>query len=314
MLIYVMNRLLQTVPVLFLASILVFLVLRMIPGDPAAAVAGQDATAEQVQAIRRQLGLTDSLPVQYLRWLGDLFKGDLGVSFATKQPVSRLLALALPPTIELVLVAYPLALLIGVPFGVQAGVSPRSSTDWLLTAYTTLALGIPSFLLGILLLYVFSVQLGWFPSNGEVAFLDNPVNSLWHIALPAVALASGLAAVLARHVRTAVMSVMGQDYIRTARAKGLSPRQVVYRHALRSALVPVVTIAALQVGNVLAGAFVVEELFTRPGLGRLMADAIQTRDYIVVQSSLLLLVLIFVGVNLAADIAYGLLDPTIRRR
>jgi peptide/nickel transport system permease protein len=309
---YVTSRVLQTVPVLFLASVLVFLVLRLIPGDPAAVMAGENATAEQIEAIRRQIGLTEPLPQQYLHWLSDLLHGDLGMSFVTHQSVSHLLAIDLPPTLELVAVAYPLALLIGVPFGVQAGVSPRSRSDWLLSVYTMFTLGIPSFLMGILLLYVFSVQLGWFPSNGRVAFLDDPLNSLRHVALPAVALGSVLGAVLARYTRTAVMSIMGQDFIRTAHAKGLSKNEVVYVHALRAALIPVVTIIALQLGNILAGAFVVEQLFTRPGLGRLLVDAIQGRDYIVVQSTLIVLVVIFVVVNLAADIAYAFLDPRIR--
>jgi peptide/nickel transport system permease protein len=314
MLAYITNRALQTVPVLFLASILVFFILRLIPGDPAQVVAGNEATAEQVQQIRVQLGLTDSLPVQYVRWLSNLLHGDLGSSLVTGLSVSRQLGNALPPTLELVLVAYPLAFLVGIPFGVQAGISPRSAMDWLLSGYTMVAVGVPSFLMGVLLLYVFSVWLGWLPSNGRVALLEDPVDSLRHLALPAVTLGLGLAAVLARYTRTAVMSVMGQDFIRTARAKGLSQYEVVYRHALRASLVPVVTISALQVGNILAGAFVVESLFTRPGLGRLMVDAIQNRDYVVVQSTLMVLVLVFATVNLAADIAYGFLDPRIRRR
>jgi peptide/nickel transport system permease protein len=311
---YLAGRLLQTLPVLLLASIFVFLILRLIPGDPAALLAGEDATPEQVQQLRVQMGLTDPLPVQYARWLGDVLHGNLGTSLASGLPVSRLLEVAVRPTVELVAVAYPLAILIGIPLGAKAGASPGSISDWLLTGYSTLALGIPSFLVGILLLYVFSVQLGWLPSSGQVSFADDPLEALRHLALPAIALGGAVAAVLARYTRTAIISVMDQDHIRTARAKGLSDPQVVYRHALRASLIPIVTIAALQVGQLLAGAFVVEQIFTRPGLGRLMVDAIQGRDYTVVQSTLLLLVVTFVGVNLVADIAYGFLDPRLRQR
>jgi peptide/nickel transport system permease protein len=311
---YFAGRLLQTIPVLLLASIFVFLILRLIPGDPAALLAGQDATPEQVQQLRIQMGLADPLPLQYTRWLGDVLHGNLGTSLASGLPVSRLLEVAVKPTVELVVVAYPLALLIGIPLGVKAGVSQGSLADWLLTGYSTLALGIPSFLVGILLLYLFSVELGWLPSSGQVSFAEDPLEALRHLVLPAIALGGAVAAVLARYTRTAIMSVMDQDHIRTARAKGLSNSQVVYRHALRASLIPIVTIAALQVGQLLAGAFVVEQIFTRPGLGRLMVDAIQGRDYIVVQSTLLLLVVTFVGVNLVADVAYGFLDPRLRQR
>jgi peptide/nickel transport system permease protein len=310
---YFAHRLLQTIPVLFLASVFVFLILRLIPGDPAALLAGQDATPEQVQQLRVHMGLSDPLPVQYGRWLAAIVHGDLGTSLSTGLPVTRLLGVAVEPTVELVAFAYPLAILIGVPFGVKAGLSPGSISDWLLSGYTTLALGIPSFLLGILLLFVFSVQLGWLPSAGQVSLVEDPLDSLRHLVLPGIALAGAMGAVLARYTRTAIVSVMGQDHIRTARAKGLADGQVVFRHALRSSLIPIVTIAALQVGQLLAGAFVVEQIFTRPGLGRLMVEAIQGRDYVVVQSTLLLLVLTFIGVNLIADTAYGFLDPRLRQ-
>jgi peptide/nickel transport system permease protein len=314
MITYIGGRILQAIPVLLLASIAVFLVLRLVPGDPAVALAGEDASDERVQQIREQLGLTDALPVQYVRWLGNLVRGDMGESFRTRLPVSRLLSISLPPTIELTLAAYPIALAIGIPLGVLAGMRPRSFWDWGLSGYTLISIGIPNFLLGILFLYVFAVQLGWLPAAGRVSFFDDPVQSLRHLFLPALALGSGLAAVLARYTRTAVSEVMGQDYIRTARAKGLAGSTVVMRHALRNSLIPVVTIAALQVGNLLAGAVVVEQVFTRPGLGRLVVEAIANRDYLIVQSTLVVLVTIFVAVNLAADIAYGFLDPRVRRR
>ncbi len=311
---YLLGRIAQALPVLLLASIAVFLVLRLVPGDPADAIAGEDASPEEVDAIREQLGLKDPLPVQYGRWIVDLAQGDLGTSVRTGVPVRRLLSLSLPPTIELAVASYVIAVVVGIPLGTIAGVRPRSAWDWLLSFYTIGTLGVPNFLLGVLLLWLFAVKLGWFPASGRVAFTDDPVQSIKYLALPAFALGSGLAAVLARYTRTTVQAAMGQDYIRTARAKGLGGRDVVIRHALRNSLIPVVTIMALQVGQILAGAVVIERVFTRPGLGRLVVDAILNRDYLIVQSTLIILVVIFVGVNLVADIAYGVLDPRVRRR
>lgn len=313
MLSYVIRRLVQAIPVLVLASIAVFLILRLIPGDPADTIAGENATPEEVEAIREQLGLNDPIPVQYVSWIGDLLKGELGTSIRTGVPVSELLRLALPPTLELAFASYVIALVIGIPLGTIAGVRPRSIWDWGLSFYTIGTLGVPNFLLGVLLLWGLSVNLGWFPASGRVSFFDDPVRSIEYLFLPSLALGSGLAAVLARYTRTTVQQAMGQDYIRTARAKGLSGSAIVIRHALRNSMIPIVTIVALQVGNIMAGAVVIERVFTRPGLGRLVVDAIQNRDYLIVQSTLIILVVIFVGMNLLADLAYGFLDPRVRR-
>lgn len=314
MLSYVFGRVLQAIPVLALASVAVFIILRLIPGDPADMLAGEDATPADVEEIREQLGLTDPIPVQYVKWLRDLGRGDLGVSIRTGVAVSELLRLALPPTIELAVASLLIALALGIPLGTLAGVKPRSLWDWLLSLFTVATLGVPNFLLGVLLLWLFAVTLGWLPASGRVSVFDDPLLAMKHLALPAFALGTGLAAVLARYTRTTVQAAMGQDYVRTARAKGLREYQVVTRHALRNSLIPVVTIIALQMGNVMAGAVVIERVFTRPGVGRLVVDAILNRDYIIVQSTLILLVVIFVTVNLAADIAYGVLDPRVRRR
>jgi peptide/nickel transport system permease protein len=311
---YIIGRNLQAIPVLVLSSIAVFLVLRLVPGDPAEALAGQDASPERVQEIRGQLGLDDSIPVQYVRWVDNLAHGDLGQSFRSGLDVSRLLKISFPPTLELAIAAYLIALLIGIPLGVLAGAKPGSFWDWILSGYTVATLGIPHFMSGILMLLVFTVWLHWFPTSGRVSFLSNPLESIKYLVLPSLALGSSMAAVLARYTRTALAEVMGMDFIRTARAKGLPGRTVIVRHALRNALVPVITISALQVGSLLAGAIVIEQVFTRPGLGRLMVDAISNRDYMVVQSTLIIFVTIFVFVNLAADLAYGLLDPRVRRK
>lgn len=311
---YFIGRLVQAVPVLILASIAVFLVLRLVPGDPADAIAGEDATPQEVEAIRDQLGLNDPLPVQYGRWISDLARGDLGTSVRTGVPIRKLLSLSLPPTLELAVASYVIAVAIGLPLGIIAGVRPRSFWDWLLSLYTVGSLGVPHFLTGVLLLWAFSVELTWFPASGRVSLFEDPISSLRYLVLPALALGTGLAAVLARYTRTTIQEAMGQDYIRTARSKGLSGRVVVVRHALRNSLIPVVTIMALQVGQILAGAVVIERVFTRPGLGRLVVDAILNRDYLIVQSTLIVLVVIFVAVNLVADVAYGALDPRVRRR
>jgi peptide/nickel transport system permease protein len=314
MLSYVIGRLLQAVPVLALASMAVFSVLRLIPGDPADIIAGENATPAEVEALRQELGLAEPVPLQYVRWIGDLAQGDLGVSLRTGVAVTELLELSLPPTLELAFASYIVALAIGIPLGTIAGVKPRSLWDWGLSLFTVGTLGLPSFLLGVLLLWLFAVTLGWLPASGRVSPLNDPLGSLRHLALPAIALGLGLAAVLARYTRTTVQAAMGQDYIRTARSKGLKDHQVVVRHALRNSLIPIVTIVALQLGNIMAGAVVIERVFTRPGLGRLVVDAILNRDYIIVQSTLIILVVIFILVNLAADIAYGFLDPRVRRR
>ena len=312
MLAYVFARFLQAIPVLVLASIAVFLMLRLVPGDPAELLAGQDATEEDVVRIRGQLGLNDSLPEQYFGWLADVFQGDLGVSFARGLPVSRMLRTAIPPTVELAVAAYLVAVVVGIPLGILGGIRPRSGWDWTLSGFTLVAIGIPGFLLGIIMLWIFSVRLDWFPVFGAVSILDDPVESLRHLALPAIATGVGVAAVLARYTRTTIAEVMGNDYVRTARAKGLAESRVVVRHALRNSMIPVVTVMALQVGGLLVGAVIVEQVFTRPGLGRLVVNAIQARDYLVVQSTLIILVTVFIGANLAADIAYGFLDPRVR--
>ena len=309
---FIVNRIVQTIPVLFFATVAVFLVLRLIPGDPAHFLAGEDATPEDIHGIREQLGLTDTWPEQYIRWVGNLVRGDFGQSFQNRLSVARLFSINFPPTLELSVVSYAFAIIVGIPLGLLGGVRRRGGWDWLLSGYTMVAVGIPSFLTGIILLWVFAVELPWFPSHGRESFLDDPLASLHHLALPALALGAPISAVLARYTRTTIADVIGQDFVRTARAKGLNERHVVMRHALRNSLIPVITIMALQIGAVLAGAVVIEQVFTRPGVGRLMIDAINSRDYLVVQSSLVVFVVIFVAANLVADITYGLVDPRVR--
>ncbi len=311
---FILNRLVQTIPILFLGTVIAFMVLRIIPGDPALVIAGEEATAEDLYAIRKQLGLHDSWPEQYIRWLGDLVTGDLGYSFTSGLSVTRLFSINIPPTLELGIAAYAFAVLLGIPLGILGGVKPRSGWDWLLSGYTMVSVGVPSFVSGIILLWIFAAELGWFPSHGRVAFLDDPVDSLYHLALPVIALAMPISAVLARYTRTTITDVVGQDFVRTARSKGLGENTVIVRHALRNSLIPVITIMALQVGEVLTGVVIIEAVFTRPGLGRILVEAIQRLDYLVVQTMLVVLVVIFVTVNLLADIIYGFVDPRVRVR
>jgi len=311
---FILNRVAQTIPILFLGTVAAFLVLRLIPGDPALVIAGEEATAEDLYAIRDQLGLHDSWPEQYVTWLGDLLQGDFGYSFASGLSVNRLFSINFPPTLELGIAAYTFAIVIGIPLGVLGGVKPRSVWDWFLSGYTMIAVGVPSFVTGIILLWVFAAELPWFPSHGRVSFLSDPVDSLHHLALPVIALALPISAVLARYTRTTITDVVGQDFVRTARSKGLTESTVIVRHALRNSLIPVITIMALQVGEVLTGVVIIEAVFTRPGLGRVVVEAIQRLDYLVVQTVLVVLVVIFVTVNLLADIIYGFVDPRVRVR
>ncbi len=312
MLVHVLRRLLQSLPVLLFASIFVFSILQMVPGDPATNLAGPDASDEDVEIIRKRLGLDRSVPEQYMSWVGNALTGDLGTSFRSSRPVTELLRSALTPTLELTLVAFTIELVVGTILGVMAGTRLRSAWDWGLSAFTMAGIAIPHFVLGLVLLYFVSFRLGWLPVGGRVPLTEDPIEGLRYLILPALVLGVTGAAVLARFVRTSIAQVMNQDYIRTARAKGLRGRSVVIHHALRNGLVPIVTVIALQFAALLTGSVVVENVFSRPGVGRLVVGAIQARDYPVVQGVLLFLVFGFIVINLAADIMYGVLDPRIR--
>lgn len=312
MAVHILRRLLQAIPVVLFSSIIVFSILQLVPGDPATNLAGPDATDEDVQIIRERLGLDRPIAEQYLSWIGNAARGDLGDSFRNSRSVSELLRGAMAPTLELTLIAFALELTLGVVFGVMAGTHLRSGWDWALSAFTMFGIAIPHFVLGLVFIYVVSFRLDLLPIGGRVALTADPIEGLKYLVLPAVVLGLTGAAVLARFVRTSIAQVMNQDYIRTARAKGLASRAVVIRHGLRNGLVPVVTVMALQFAALLTGSVVVENVFSRPGVGRLVVSAIQARDYPVVQGALLFLVFGFIMINLLADIMYGVLDPRIR--
>jgi peptide/nickel transport system permease protein len=309
---YILRRLLQLIPVILLSSFLVFMLLHLVPGDPAETVAGPDATPDVIAAVRHKMGLDRPLAVQYGIWLGNIARADLGNSYISKMPVIDLVGYAFPATIQLTLAALFLALAISLPLGVLASLKQASKLDLFVQGYTALGLGVPNFWLGILLILMFALILGILPPGGRIDPLQNPALGLKTLILPALTLGIQMSAVFTRFVRTAMLEVLHEDYVRTARAKGLQERVVVVRHALRSALVPVVTVVGLQFGRLLGGAVVVESVFAWPGVGRLIIQAVEQRDYTVVQAALLWLVLVFLLINLITDILYAFLDPRIR--
>ncbi len=311
---FIVRRLAEAVLVIFLASLAVFFAVRLIPGDPAELIAGDDASTEDVDEIRARLGLNDSALVQYWNWVTDASQGDFGTSYTRNLPVRKLLRNAVQPTLELAVAGYIFAVLVGLPIGILAGIKPGGIADYFATGFTIFTLGIPNFILGLLLLWVVGVEFGWLPVSGRVAVSENPLEAMRFLILPTIAVGSALAAVLARFVRASVQEVMNQDYVRTARAKGLGERQVVLRHAMRNALIPVITVLALQLGGLISGALVIEIVFSRPGFGSLLINSVVGRDYVLLQALLAVLVAIFIAANTIADIAYGFADPRIRVR
>jgi ABC-type dipeptide/oligopeptide/nickel transport system permease component len=299
------RRLTIAVPVLFGVTILVFGILHLIPGDPAQILLfGSRPTPQQIAQLRAQLGLDQPLPLQYLLYLGRLAHGDLGQSFITNRPVAEEIATRLPDTLELTFAAMLVAVLIGMPVGIVGGVRPGSWADRLGSGFAVLGVAVPYFWFALILVLIFAVHLRLLPSLGEGSW-----NSL---ILPAVSLGWGLSAIIARLLRNNLVEIYRQPYMQVARAKGLSERMIMYRHALKNALIPVVTILGLQFGNVLSGAVVVEVIFGRPGIGSYLVQAIQAKDIPAVQSIVLLIAVVYILINLIVDLVYGLLDPRIR--
>lgn len=301
---YVLKRLLLALPVLLGVSVVVFVAIRLIPGDPALLMAGQAATQEVVQQIRTSLGLDQPLPVQYLYFLRNVIRGDLGRSLFNGAPVVEELAQRFPRTVRLALASILVASLIGIPSGVFAATRRSSWVDTLVMVVALAGVSVPVFWLGLNLILVFSVRLQWLPAFGYETWR--------HLLLPSVTLGAASAAIVARMTRSAMLEVLSQEYVRTARAKGLGERVVVNRHALRNALIPVVTILGLQLGTLLSGAVLTETVFAWPGIGRLLVEAVLARDYPVIQGATLLIAATFVALNVLVDVLYGLLDPRIR--
>ncbi|MBM4340233.1 MAG: ABC transporter permease [Deltaproteobacteria bacterium] len=301
---YIIRRLLIMIPVILGISLIIFTVVRVIPGDPAYILAGPHATQEQMDQIRAQLGLDKHPVTQYFIFLKHLFQGDLGTSTRTGLPVIREIMTRFPNTLVLALASILLATVFGVTIGIIAGVKQNSKFDYLSMLVALLGLSMPVFWLGLMLMLLFSIKLGWFPAVGA--------DSLKHIVLPAITLGANSTAIIARMTRSSMLEVIRLDYIRTARAKGLAEKVVISRHALKNALIPVVTVIGLQTGTLLGGAVLTEIVFAWPGIGRLLVEAILSRDYPVVQGVVLLIATVFIFVNLIVDILYSYLDPRIR--
>lgn len=311
---YVIRRLLLLIPVLFGITVLVFGLIHLIPGDPVIVILGSEYTAENAEILREQLGLNDPVAVQYMRWMGDVLKGDLGNSLFpfggirySGRPVSELILSRMPLTLALTFGTMTVAILIAIPIGLLTAVRPNSAFDNIMRVVAMLGISMPVFWFGLILILIFAVQLRWFPSTG------NFQSAGWKaLILPVITLGIAQAALITRMTRSSMLEVMGEDYIRTARAKGLTNTLVHWRHALRNAQIPVITVVGLQFGSLLGGAVLTETIFSMPGLGRLLVDSVFRRDYTVIQGCILVITLAFVLTNLLVDLLYAWLDPRVR--
>jgi peptide/nickel transport system permease protein len=308
---YLVRRLAQLVPVLIVVSMVLFALLRLLPGDPTTEILGQEASEADRAALRADLGLDDPVWQQYLNWTGGALTGDLGRSWLTNEQVGVVILDRLPATVELGLIAIILTVLIGLPAGIIAAVRSRTRTDAVMTTASVFALSTPHFYLAALLILVFGLWLRVLPPSGYVPFTEDPVQNLLHMVLPAITIGSTIIAVIMRQTRGSLLAALGEDYVRTARASGLAQRRIVTVYALRNAVVPVVTVAALQIGALMSATVVTEAVFTVPGMGTLIVNAIFSRDLPVVQGAVLVVVVFVLLVNLLADLLYARLDPRI---
>lgn len=310
---FLIRRVGQIIPTLLFVSLLIFGLQQLMPGDPALILAGEERGDPLVLAqIRAELNLDRPLHEQYVLWLFNVLQGDLGFSWRIREPVAKVILEKLPVTLQLGLMAFAIACLIGIPAGIISAVRKDRPADWIANGVALAGISTPNFWLGIMMILLFSVNLGWLPPSGYVPLTVDWRQSLATTIMPAFVLGTGIAAVLMRHTRSAMVQAMNQDYVRTARAKGLAERIVVAKHALRNALVPVITLGALELGTLLSGAVLTEQVFTIPGFGKLVVDAVFNRDYPVVQGVVLVVAVIYVGLNLAADVLYVLINPRLR--
>ena len=310
---FFVGRLFTLIPTLVFVSMLIFSLQQLLPGDPALVLAGEDPSPEAIAHIRAKLHLDDPLPVRYGYWIAGVLQGDLGESARTHQPVLELILQKLPVTIELALLALLIALVISIPAGIVSAVYKGSAVDTGATVFALTGLSTPNFWLGIMLILLFSVELGWLPASGYVSPFENLRANLASMIMPAFVLGNAIAASLMRHMRSSMLQELSADYVRTARAKGLSERVVVLKHALRNALTPVITLGALELGTLLSGAVLTEQVFTIPGFGKLIIDAVFNRDYAVVQGVVLVTATTYIMLNLFADMAYFMLNPRLRK-
>ena len=312
MLNYLLHRLATIVPTLFFVSVLIFGLQQLLPGDPAMILAGEERDPTVIAHLHQKLHLDQPLPIRYLYWAGGVLKGDLGESVRIQKPVLDLIIEKLPVTLELALLAIVIALTIGITAGIVSAVAKDSAWDYAANVFALWGLSTPNFWLGIMLILLFSVTLGWLPASGYVSPFEDLKANLAAMIMPAFVLGNAIAAVLMRHTRSAMLQVLSADYVRTARAKGLDERVVVLKHALRNALTPVITLGALEFGTLLSGAVLTEQVFTIPGFGKLIVDAVFNRDYAVVQGVVLCTATAYITLNLLADMAYFLVNPRLR--
>jgi ABC-type dipeptide/oligopeptide/nickel transport system permease component len=309
---YLINRGWQSLVTLVLATVVVFLGVRALPGDPALALAGEDRSPAAIEAIRHHYGLDQPIPVQFLEFVKNALHGDFGVSIRTGASVSSMIWTALPVTVELSILAILIAMVLGIGAGVIAAVRRGKPSEWVANGLALIGLSVPHFWLGLLAILYLSVAAGLFPASGFVPMREDPVDNLHHIILPAVILGTGLAAVIMRQTRSAMLESLSADYVRTAKAKGLKPQAVIGRHALRNSLIVVVTIVGLQLGGLISGAVVTEQIFGLPGFGKMTIDAVFQRDYPVIQAVVLITATAYIVINFLVDMLYSLIDPRIR--
>jgi len=309
---YIVRRLIATAPVMLIVAVLVFLMLRLTPGDPAAIIAGDNANAEQIAAIRTRLGLDEPIVTQFFIWLGNLLRGDFGESFFFKKTVAELVASRLEPTLALSVATIVIAVAVAVPLGVLAAYKQGTLVDKIVMGFSVLGFSVPVFVIGYSLIYLFAIKLNWVPVQGYQRIGDGFGGFLQRLILPSITLSIIYIALIARMTRTSVLDVMGEDYIRTARAKGQVEIKVLFKHALKNAAVPIVTVIGLGIALLIGGVVVTESVFSIPGLGRLTVDAVLARDYPTIQAVILLFSFVYVLINLLVDVAYTLFDPRIR--
>jgi peptide/nickel transport system permease protein len=310
---FLIRRLATIVPTLVFVSMLIFGLQQLLPGDPAKILAGEEQDPTVIAYLHKKLHLDEPLPLRYAYWVGGVLRGDLGDSVRTQQPVRELVAQKLPVTAELAVLAMSIALVIGIPAGIVAAVGRGTAWDGAANAFALWGLSTPNFWLGILMILLFSVQLGWLPASGYVSPFEDLRANLAALIMPAFVLGNAIAAVLMRHTRSAMLQVLSADYVRTARAKGLREPRVVLKHALRNALVPIITLGALEFGTLLSGAVLTEQVFTIPGFGKLIVDSVFNRDYLVVQGVVLVTATAYITLNLLADLAYFAVNPRLRQ-
>ena len=311
---FILGRLLAIVPVLVLVTAGVFFLIHLTPGDPIDAMMAESADPSVKAALSRQLGLDQPIHVQYLRWMGRVLHGDLGRSIRNNQPVIEDVGRRIRPSVELALLAILIALGVAFPLGILSAARRNTPVDGAGTTFALIGICMPNFLIALLLIFLFGVTLRWLPVSGYTDPLEDPVNGLRSLTLPAITLGLALGAVITRTLRSSLIEALSEDYVRTGRAKGLPEGAIVGRHALKNSLIPVVTVLGLQLGGLIGGAVITEYVFALPGVGRLVVDAVFARDYPLVQGVVLLIALAYIGTNLLVDLVYGLLDPRIRYR